>query len=134
MQQHNRIRSWFLYQSRRPAWPPVRGYPEGLCEMPGEWSAGRINPPESCRDRRPWRRGVPVWSSRFFQYADLLHCGRPRGGAPTTLLPHYADLVYFAGAHMGAPLQSCYRIMRIWCISGAHVGAPLQPCYRIMRI
>ena len=84
--------------------------------MPGEWSAGRINPPESCRDRRPWRRGVPVWSSRFFQYADLLHCGRPRGGAPTISLPHYADLVYFAGAHVGAPLQSRYRIMRIWCI------------------
>ena len=95
MQQHNRIWLWFLYQSRRPVWPPVRGYPEGLCEMPGEWSAGRINPPESCRDRTPWRRGVPVWSARFFQYANL---------------------VYFAGAHIGAPLQSRYRIMWIWCI------------------
>ena len=45
-----------------------------------------------------------------------MYCGRPRGGAPATLLPHHVDLVYFSGAHIGAPLQSCFRIMRIWCI------------------
>ena len=134
MQQRNRIRSWFLYQSRRPAWPPVRGYPEGLCEMPGEWSAGRINPPESCRDRRPWRRGVPVWSSRFFQYVGLLHFGRPHGGAPTILFPHHVGLLHFGRPRGGAPTISLPHHADLVYFAGGHIGAPLQYRYRIMWI
>ena len=63
---------------------------------------------------------APTWGRPYNLVTALcgfgVFCGRPRGGAPTTLLPHYADLVYFAGGHIGAPLQYRYRIMRIWCI------------------